>query len=209
MVAPASELLASTDPPRTRPGTAPASWCSGSPPSASSTATSAPRRSTRSRSASPASTASPRRTPNVLGILSLVFWSLLLVVVVKYLTFIMRADNHGEGGILALLALLRPAATAALAAHHARPLRRRAALRRRHHHAGDLGPERGRGPRGRRAEPRALRRADHGRDPRRALPRPAPRHRRRRRRLRTGDAGVVRQHRARRHPVDRRRRRAS
>jgi KUP system potassium uptake protein len=47
--------------------------------------------------------------PNVLGVLSLVFWSLLLVIVVKYLTFIMRADNHGEGGILALLALLRPA----------------------------------------------------------------------------------------------------
>lgn len=46
---------------------------------------------------------------NVLGILSLVFWALLIVVVIKYLTFIMRADNHGEGGILALLALLRPA----------------------------------------------------------------------------------------------------
>ncbi len=46
---------------------------------------------------------------NVLGVLSLVFWSLLLVIVVKYLTFIMRADNRGEGGILALLALLRPA----------------------------------------------------------------------------------------------------
>ena len=43
---------------------------------------------------------------NVLGILSLVFWSLLLVIVVKYLTFIMRADNHGEGGILSLLALV-------------------------------------------------------------------------------------------------------
>ncbi len=46
---------------------------------------------------------------NVLGILSLVFWSLLLVVVVKYLTFMMRADNRGEGGTFALLALLRPA----------------------------------------------------------------------------------------------------
>jgi KUP system potassium uptake protein len=45
---------------------------------------------------------------NVLGVLSLVFWSLTLVIVVKYLTYIMRADNHGEGGILALLALLRP-----------------------------------------------------------------------------------------------------
>jgi KUP system potassium uptake protein len=46
---------------------------------------------------------------NVLGIVSLMTWSLLLVVVIKYLSFIMRADNHGEGGILALLALVRPA----------------------------------------------------------------------------------------------------
>jgi KUP system potassium uptake protein len=46
--------------------------------------------------------------PNVLGILSLFFWSLTLVVVVKYLSFIMRADNRGEGGILALLALVMP-----------------------------------------------------------------------------------------------------
>ncbi len=43
---------------------------------------------------------------NVLGILSLFAWSLILVVVVKYLGFVMRADNHGEGGILALLALV-------------------------------------------------------------------------------------------------------
>ncbi len=43
---------------------------------------------------------------NVLGILSLIFWSLSLIVVVKYLTFVMRADNHGDGGILALLALV-------------------------------------------------------------------------------------------------------
>ena len=46
-----------------------------------------------------------RSEANVLGVLSLVFWSLTFVVVVKYLTFIMRADNRGEGGILALLAL--------------------------------------------------------------------------------------------------------
>jgi KUP system potassium uptake protein len=46
-----------------------------------------------------------RSAANVLGVLSLVFWSLTFVVVVKYLTFIMRADNRGEGGILALLAL--------------------------------------------------------------------------------------------------------
>jgi KUP system potassium uptake protein len=44
----------------------------------------------------------------VLGVLSLVLWSLLLVVVVKYLTFVLRADNKGEGGILALAALLPP-----------------------------------------------------------------------------------------------------
>ncbi|MBK9266445.1 MAG: potassium transporter Kup [Polyangiaceae bacterium] len=43
---------------------------------------------------------------NILGILSLVFWSLTLVVTVKYLTFILRADNHGAGGVLALLALV-------------------------------------------------------------------------------------------------------
>jgi KUP system potassium uptake protein len=45
---------------------------------------------------------------NVLGVLSLVIWALLLVVVVKYLTFVMRADNRGEGGILALFALVQP-----------------------------------------------------------------------------------------------------
>jgi KUP system potassium uptake protein len=42
---------------------------------------------------------------NVLGALSLVFWSLLIVVSVKYVLFIMRADNKGEGGIMALMAL--------------------------------------------------------------------------------------------------------
>ncbi len=51
--------------------------------------------------------AAARATPaDILGILSLIFWSLTMVVTVKYMTFIMRADNHGEGGILALLALI-------------------------------------------------------------------------------------------------------
>ncbi len=40
------------------------------------------------------------------GLLSLIFWSLTMVVTVKYLTFVMRADNHGEGGIFALLAIV-------------------------------------------------------------------------------------------------------
>ncbi len=45
---------------------------------------------------------------SVLGITSLFFWSLILVVTVKYLGFVMRADNHGEGGVFALMAQLRP-----------------------------------------------------------------------------------------------------
>ena len=43
---------------------------------------------------------------NVLGALSLIFWTLAVVVTAKYVALIMRADNHGEGGILALLALV-------------------------------------------------------------------------------------------------------
>ena len=42
---------------------------------------------------------------NMLGILSIIFWSLILIVSVKYITFIMRANNNGEGGIMALLSL--------------------------------------------------------------------------------------------------------
>jgi len=45
--------------------------------------------------------------PTVYGVLSLIVWSLLLVVSVKYIAFVMRLDNRGEGGIVALLALLR------------------------------------------------------------------------------------------------------
>src|SRR5581483_2697226 len=47
---------------------------------------------------------------NVLGILSLFFWSLFMVVAFKYLAFIMKADNKGEGGLFALLALIPPQA---------------------------------------------------------------------------------------------------
>ena len=42
---------------------------------------------------------------NVLGVVSLIIWSLIIVVTLKYVTLIMRAHNHGEGGIMALLAL--------------------------------------------------------------------------------------------------------
>ncbi|MDE3022009.1 MAG: potassium transporter Kup [Pseudomonadota bacterium] len=47
----------------------------------------------------------PLSEPNVFGILSLIFWSLAIVISLKYALFIMRLDNRGEGGILALLAL--------------------------------------------------------------------------------------------------------
>ena len=50
------------------------------------------------------------RPENILGVLSLILWALTLVVTVKYVIFILRADNHGEGGILALTALLSPLA---------------------------------------------------------------------------------------------------
>ena len=43
---------------------------------------------------------------NVLGVLSLMFWSLIVVITIKYLLIVMRADNEGEGGILALAALV-------------------------------------------------------------------------------------------------------
>src|ERR1700759_138259 len=45
---------------------------------------------------------------DIIGVLSLIIWSLFLLVSIKYLAIIMRADNHGEGGILALLSLAFP-----------------------------------------------------------------------------------------------------
>ena len=51
----------------------------------------------------------PVTTFNVLGVLSLVLWTLVIVVAVKYVTFIMRADNKGEGGIMAMMALAQQA----------------------------------------------------------------------------------------------------
>ncbi len=67
--------------------------------------------------ASPAGHLTPQA---VLGIVSLIFWSLIVVISIKYAILIMRADNHGEGGILALLALVSP--------RRAKRSRRRAAV---------------------------------------------------------------------------------
>ena len=43
---------------------------------------------------------------HIFGVLSLIFWSMMIIVTLKYVTIIMRADNKGEGGSLALLALI-------------------------------------------------------------------------------------------------------
>jgi KUP system potassium uptake protein len=51
----------------------------------------------------------PASPENVLGVVSLIFWALVVTISVKYLAVVMRADNRGEGGILALMALVRPA----------------------------------------------------------------------------------------------------
>jgi KUP system potassium uptake protein len=59
------------------------------------------------------------RAEDIFGILSLMVWALVLVVTIKYLFFILRADHHGEGGIFALLALV-PERFRTNAAHHGR-----------------------------------------------------------------------------------------
>ena len=84
---------------------------------------------------------------HVLGVLSLIVWALIIVVSVKYLVFVLRADNHGEGGILALTALATPIKPTGRSERGwliaARDLWRGAAVWRRHHHALDFGARRG------------------------------------------------------------------
>ena len=50
----------------------------------------------------------PLSPANIFGVLSLILWSLIIVISIKYMLYVMRADNRGEGGILALMALLVP-----------------------------------------------------------------------------------------------------
>jgi KUP system potassium uptake protein len=50
----------------------------------------------------------PVTRSSILGVLSLIFWSLIVVITIKYVIVVLRADNHGEGGILALTALVAP-----------------------------------------------------------------------------------------------------
>ena len=97
---------------------------------------------------------------NVLGVLSLIFWTMTVIVSLKYVLLVLRADNNGEGGLIAMLALAttavkRPAA-AAPRADGGGPVRHRGVLRRRRDHAGHLGARRGRGPERGRAGAAAL-----------------------------------------------------
>lgn len=45
---------------------------------------------------------------NILGVLSIIFWSLIIIISIKYVLLVLKADNHGEGGILALLTVIKP-----------------------------------------------------------------------------------------------------
>ena len=97
---------------------------------------------------------------DILGVLSLIVWALTIIVTIKYIFFVLRADNRGEGGTLSLMALARGSFADALGDHPGhRHCRRGAVLRRRHHHAGDLGAVGGRRHEGRHAGLRALCRA--------------------------------------------------
>jgi KUP system potassium uptake protein len=55
----------------------------------------------------------PITPDNVLGAVSLIFWSLLLLITLKYICFVLYADYHGEGGVFALLGLLNGAGISA------------------------------------------------------------------------------------------------
>ena len=89
----------------------------------------------------------------VLGVLSLIFWSLFLVITLKYIVLILRSDNAGEGGVLSLLALVQQklgtTSVWAGAVRRDRGARYRALLLRRADHARDLGAVGRRRPRDR------------------------------------------------------------
>ena len=98
----------------------------------------------------------PISTDNVYGVVSLIFWSVMIIVTLTYVTLVMRADNDGEGGIMALITMLRRwngarGRRTAMMLATLGTLRRLAVLRRQHDHPCDLGALLGRGPQGRRA----------------------------------------------------------
>jgi hypothetical protein len=94
----------------------------------------------------------PFTPENVYGILSIFFWTLTTIVSVKYVVLVLRADNNGEGGLVAMLALASQAVKGSprlrSGAADGGHLRHGAVLWRRSHHAGHLGTVGGRRPGG-------------------------------------------------------------
>ena len=90
---------------------------------------------------------------HVYGVISLIFWSVTTIVTVTYVPLVMRADNDGEGGIMALITLIRQRrhgkASHEDGAGRAGDLRGLAVLRRQHDHPGDIGAIRRGGTEGR------------------------------------------------------------
>ena len=132
----------------------------------------------------------------VYGIASLIFWTLMIEVSLKYAGFIMRAHNRGDGGIMALTALVqRKRIGRTFRAGDAGHLRRRTVLRRRHDHAGDQRDLGGRRPQRGQPQPRPSRGPPLAGHPRRPVRGPALRHRRRGLAVRPGHPAVLRGHR--------------
>ena len=127
----------------------------------------------------------------VLGVLSVIVWSLVLIVSLKYAILILRADNHGEGGIVALLALLDARNAPARVTADRRLGRLGAVVWRWGYHPSYFGAQRGRRTEGRCPATRAGRRSSDRGDSDRTVPRPAAGDRVRRQHLRAGDAGMV------------------
>ena len=174
--------------------------------SASSTATSAPALFTPSakRCLPPAASRAWSPPQAIYGVLSLIFWSLIFVVTLKYVLILLRADNNGEGGTLALTALGLPRARTAHAFRaRARHRRRLDVLWLDLDHAGAVGAVGGRGSDRRHPRVPALRVAADGRHPRGAVLGAVARHGARLGLLRADHLRLVPRHRHRRRPRDR------
>jgi len=141
-------------------------------------------------------------TTAVYGVLSLVFWAVTIVVSIKYVLFIMSAENKGEGGILALMAMgaqANPTPYAGAISFSPWRWSRGPVLRRLHHHPGHLGLVGGRRARGFGSVAVDHRRTALARHPRFAFRHSSARHQDHRATLRSRDGGLFHRHRRRRH----------
>ena len=134
---------------------------------------------------------SPSDPATVLGALSLVLWTLFIITTVKYVSFAMRVDNDGEGGILALMALLGVKKQQPADHRRGRPVRGGVDLWRWRDHAGDFGAVGAGGVEHGDAGAAALCRSRRGRDPARAVCDPVAGNGRNRAVLRADHAALV------------------